>query len=245
MTVDTIKGNTRGKNVNKIYNEDCIAVMRQMENDSVDLVVTDPPYLMDYSSNKRQKNKFEGGGAILNDKNAEGLIIDYFEQCARIMKNNTHIYSFCSWHQIDFFKQEFEKHFKLKNIIIWHKPGGGIGDLKGSYMTDNEFVLFGHKGRRELRGKRIGTVQTWNKVTPSTMVHPTEKPVALLQNFIEKSSEEGEIVFDGFIGSGATGVAAINCGRKIVGCELDKRFHVIAEERVKSAESQDISQFFT
>ena len=221
---------------------DCIQHMKNMDEKSVDLVVTDPPYLMDYNSGFRTKNKFEGGGSIMNDKNSETLISDYFEQCYRILKDDTHIYSFCSWHKIDFFKQEFEKHFELKNILIWHKPGGGIGDLKGSFMTDNEFVMFGHKGRRELNGKREGSVQKFAKVTPSEMIHPTEKPVPLLKSFIQKSSNENEIVFDGFAGSGATGVAARECNRQFIGCELDERFFKIAKSRIENV--SDLTGFF-
>lgn len=215
-----------------------------MQPGSVDLVVTDPPYLMDYSSGFRQKNKFEGGGDILNDKDSHQLIIDYFEQCERILKDDTHIYSFCSWHQIDFFKTEFEKHFKLKNILIWHKPGGGIGDLNGSYMTDNEFILFGHKGRRDLNGKREGSVQKFNKVPPSSMVHPTEKPIKLLRSFITKSSSPGDTVFDGFLGSGATGVAALIEEREFIGCELDERFYKISKNRLNDA-STTLVDFFS
>ena len=217
----------------KLHHGDTIEFMRQMPAESVDLVLTDPPYLMDYSSNFRQVNKFEGGRSIANDLPTDTqLIVDYFEQCHRILKNDTHIYSFCSWHKLDFFKIEFEKHFTLKNILIWNKRGGGIGDLKGSYMSTNEFILFGHKGRRELLGKRGPSVLEFDKVPASKMIHQTEKPVPLLSYLVNKSSNPGDIVFDGFMGSGTTGLAAQQNGRDFIGCEIDDIHFNSANERL-------------
>lgn len=222
-----------------LYNEDCLTVMRNLDDASIDCVVTDPPYLMDYQSGQR-KTKF---AKIENDVDAHQLITDYFSECNRIMKNDTHIYSFCSWHKIDFFKQEFEKHFTLKNIIVWHKPGGGMGDLKGSFMPNHELLLFGHKGRRELKGKRISDVLTVNKIPGSKMVHPTEKPVPELKMLIEKSTNEGDVVFDGFMGSGAVGVAAMECGRGFVGCEMIPEYFDIAQSRMNQTDT--LQSFFS
>lgn len=226
--------------MNKLHNEDCISVMRSMEDKSVDLVLTDPPYLMDYLSGRRK----ESFGKIENDVDSYDLISDYFDECERIMKDDTHIYSFCSWHRIDFFKQEFEKRFNLKNIMVWYKPGGGMGDLECGYTPNYELILFGHKGRRPLNGKRIADVMTVVKVPGSKMVHPTEKPVPELRKLIEKSSNPGDVVFDGFMGSGAVGVAAKETGRSFVGCELSEEYFKICEKRITRASYSNIESFF-
>src|SRR5690606_18015226 len=111
-----------------LYQRDCIEGMRMLPAESVDLVVTDPPYLMNYRSNRRVVNdKFNH---IANDVDSHSLISDYFTECHRVLKDDTAIYAFCSWHHIDFFKTEFERHFKLKNIIVWNKNNHGSGDLK-------------------------------------------------------------------------------------------------------------------
>ena len=139
-----------------IYCGDCLNYMKKIPSESMDLIVTDPPYLINYQSSRRiKKEKFE---KIKNDVNSQQLICDYFEECNRILKNNTAIYCFCSWHHIDFFKQEFEKHFKLKNIIVWNKNNHGTGDLKGSYAPKHEFILYGHKGRCLNKSKRLADV---------------------------------------------------------------------------------------
>lgn len=209
---------------------DCIEYMKGLPPASVDLIVSDPPYLMDYKSNRRVvKEKFD---KILNDVDSHGLISEYLEQCERILKNDTAIYIFCSWHNIDFFKTEFEKHFKLKNIIVWNKNNHGSGDLRGAYAPKHEFILFGHKGRSLFREKRIPDVIDFAKVDSSKLVHPTEKPVGLLEIFIRNSSDPEDIVFDGFMGGGSTGIAALKNGRCFIGCELDPNFYAVAADRI-------------
>ena len=221
-----------------LHHGDCISKMNSMKAGSVDLVVTDPPYLMDYQSNMRSKTpQFE---KIAGDVDGHQLIKDYFEGCHRILKDDTHIYSFCSWHHIDFFKQEFQKLFTLKNIMIWHKGGGGIGDLEGSYSTDYEFILFGHKGRKNLNrralGKRTSGLIKVSRVFPGSMVHATEKPVELIEKMIIASSDKDDVVFDGFMGAGSHGMAAVRNQRGFVGCELEQGYFDTAKKRIESSE---------
>ena len=210
----------------KLYNGDCLEIMKDIKDKSIDLIVTDPPYLIDYQSNYR-RNKYK---KIKNDIKAEELISNYFKECYRILKDNTAMYSFCSWHNIDFFKREFEKYFKLKNIIVWNKNNTSMGDLKGSYAPKHEFILFGHKGRKLINGFRYPDVleakRTGNKL------HPTQKPIDLLEIFIKTSSDVGDIVFDGFMGSNSTGIASIKNNRKFIGIELDIDYYNTAKQRI-------------
>mgnify|MGYP005862256575 FL=1 len=216
----------------KLYNGDCLEIMDNIDDKSIDLIITDPPYLINYQSNRRKKkDRFD---KIKNDKDNYILIQEYFKECYRIMKNNTAIYCFCSWHNIDFFKREFEKYFKLKNIIIWNKNNHGTGDLKGSYAPKYEFILFGHKGRTLLREKRISDVIDCAKIPSKKLTHPTEKPQKLLGIFIKQSSDESNIVFDGFMGTGSCGMVANNLNRKFIGIELDENYFNIAKERIEN-----------
>ena len=216
----------------KLYQGDCLEIMGGIKDKSVDLIVTDPPYLMDYQSNRRKKeDRFD---KIKNDKENYMLIQDYLEECHRIMKDNTAIYCFCSWHNIDFFKNEFEKHFKLKNILVWNKNNHGTGDLKGSYAPKHEFILFGHKGRTLLREKRIADVIDCPKISSNKLTHPTEKPQDLLEIFIKQSSDVGSIIFDGFMGTGSCGIAAKKLNRNFIGIELDEKYFNIAKDRIEN-----------
>ena len=216
----------------KLYQGDCLEIMGGIKDKSVDLIVTDPPYLMNYQSNRRKKeDRFD---KIKNDKGNYMLIQDYLEECHRIMKDNTAIYCFCSWHNIGFFKNEFEKHFKLKNILVWNKNNHGTGDLKGSYAPKHEFILFGHKGRTLLREKRIADVIDCPKISSNKLTHPTEKPQDLLEIFIKQSSDVGSIIFDGFMGTGSCGIVAKKLNRNFIGIELDEKYFNIAKNRLEN-----------
>lgn len=130
---------------------DCLELMRQIPDDSIDMVLCDPPYGMNWNSNRRKgESKHRKIG---NDDNLEWLA-DFTKQCFRVLKNNRCGYFFCSFHNIDIFKQELEKLFKIKNLIVWVKNNHGTGDLKGSYAPKHEMIWFVVKGRPLLRGKR-------------------------------------------------------------------------------------------
>ena len=213
----------------KLYKGDCLEVMDKLikQNVKVDAIITDPPYGIDYRSNHR-KEKYE---KISND-NDLSFLDDFFQKCDKLLKDDTHIYCFCSWHHIDKFKIAFEKYFTLKNVIVWEKNNTSMGDLKGSYAPKHEFILFGHKGRRLRNGKRLPDILQANRT--GNKLHPTQKPISLLQIFIEQSSNENEIILDPFMGSGSTGVAALNTNRKFIGIELDRKYFNIAKDRLEN-----------
>lgn len=218
----------------KLYQGDCLEVMKDIEDGSVDLVVTDPPYLCDYS---RHDNKSRFSKKIANDENTdknEKMIRQYFKECYRIMKKDTAIYCFCNYKKIDFFKQELEKTgFNLKNIIVWDKQRNGMGDLKTTFGYSHEFILFASKGQPKIRGRRISDVWQFKRVSSKQQVHQNQKPTELLSLAITKSSDEGMIVFDGFMGSGSTGVACLNTNRNFIGIELDEGYFETAKERIE------------
>lgn len=209
----------------ELWQGDCLELMKNIPDGSVDLVLTDPPYLCDYS---RHDSKSRFTKKIANDENNsanEGMIERYLQECFRIMKHNTAIYCFCNYKKIDFFKQQIEKAgFNLKNIIIWDKLGY-------SY----EFIIFASKGQPKIRGKRIPDVWQFARVKPKEQTHQNQKPIDLLKQAIEKSSDEGEVVFDGFMGSGSTGVACANTNRRFIGIELDEGYFSIAKKRIEEA----------
>lgn len=218
---------------------DCLDLMKTLGAESVDLVLTDPPYGMDYQSNRRTVT--EKFNKIENDINLSwlpGLIAEL----SRVLRNNSAIYMFCSWHNVDVFKKEFEKHFKLKNILVWVKNNHGSGDLTGAYAPKHEFILFGHKGRSLFREGRQPDVLFADKVPGSKMVHPTEKPVALLERLIRNNSNQSDTVFDPFMGSGTTGVAALNTCRKFIGVERDEAYFDIAKTRLTSEDSNLLAE---
>ena len=216
---------------------DCLELMKNIPDGSVDLVLTDPPYLCDYS---RHDSKSRFSNKIANDENNssnELMIERYLRECYRIMKDSTAIYCFCNYKKIDFFKQQIENAgFNLKNIIIWDKQRNGMCDLLTTFGYSYEFIIFASKGQPKIRGKRIPDVWQFARVKSKEQTHQNQKPIDLLKQAIEKSSDEGAVVFDGFMGSGSTGVACVNTNRHYIGFELDPQYYDIAGKRLDEAE---------
>lgn len=139
---------------------------------------------------------------------------------------------FCNDIKIDFFKQTIEKYFKIKNILIWEKNNGTMGDLKGSYRKSAEFIIFATKGRHILNGKRDTDVLHFKRVPPSKQEHQNQKPIKLIKYLISKSSKRGDTVLDCFMGSGTTCLAAKKMHRNYIGIEIDKKYYNIARRRI-------------
>lgn len=220
--------------LNMIYNEDCLEGMKRIANESVDLIVTDPPYLVKYKTGRRKDKKHKFSSVIANDDNPD-TISAYIEDCYRIMKPNSAMYMFCSADKVDFFKTELEKHFKIKNMIIWVKNNHTAGDLAAAFGRKYEIIFLVNKGRKIFNGKRVTDVWEFDRVGSQSLVHQNQKPLALIEQAITKHSNRGDVVFDGFMGSGTTAVACINTDRNYIGFELDTEYHAIAEKRVSDA----------
>tara|TARA_R110001632_G_C11236606_1_gene407247 strand:- start:104 stop:796 length:693 start_codon:yes stop_codon:yes gene_type:complete len=211
---------------------DCLERIKEIETGSVDMILTDPPYGMDFQSNRRViKDKFN---KIENDKNVDWLP-DLLQECFRVMSDDSALYCFCSWHKIDVFKQEIQKLFKIKNIIVWVKNNHGSGDLKAAYAPKHEFVIYAHKGRSLFRDKRTPDVMEYPKIHSSKLQHPTEKNTDMLELFIKNNSDNRALILDPFMGSGSTGVAAKNINRKFIGIEMDEGYFNIAKKRINEA----------
>ena len=225
--------------LNVVYNEDCLEGMKQIPNKSVDLVITDPPYLIDTVGSGLYSQKDKQYIKELNFMK-DGFSKEILDEICRVMKK-INLYIFCSQKQIipllDYFVREKKCNW---NIITWHKTNP-IPACGNKYLTDTEYVLF----FREKGVKIYGDYQTkftyyltpLNQKDKIKYNHPTIKPLNIIQNFIINSSKEGEIVLDPFMGSGTTAIACMNTNRNYIGFELDKGYYDIILERIKNHKS--------
>lgn len=213
--------------------------MREIEDCSVDLVVTDPPYGIDFRSGHRQKSELKSIEGILNDgKDNTEFLSGVIDELNRVMKDNSHIYWFTRWDRIQHQMPLLERYFNVKNAIVWKKNNWSMGDLQGAYAGQYEVILFAQKGRRilnEVEGrKRHPDVLEFDRVPASRLRHSHEKPEDLIEFLIRKSSNEGELVLDPFAGSGTTAAVAKRLNRDYITIELDEDFAKIAGDRIRN-----------
>lgn len=216
---------------NKIINADCLDILKQLPDKCVDLVLTDPPYGMSFQSNHR-KEKY---AQIQNDNNLDWLD-DWCKQINRIKKDNSHIYIFCSWHNVDVFKNTVEKFFPIKNILIWEKNNTGMGDLINDYAPQYEMCLYSNPSNKALNGRRDSNILRYART--QNELHPTQKPTELFSFLVAKSTNENDLVLDCFSGSGTTAIACHNLKRRFICIEKDKDYYEASVKRLADAQKQ-------
>lgn len=202
-----------------IFKGDCNDYMKQCDI-KYDLVLSDPPYAMDFKSGWSDWDKIE------NDKRNDtiNLLDETFKNLYDVMKDDAHIYVFGNPNEIENIKPLFTKYFKLKNMLIWDRNIIGMGDLK-TYGRSYDVIYFGYKKDwKELNGTRDRDVLSFDRLSPNNLTHPTEKPQTILEYLIKKSSNEGDYIFDPFAGSGSLIKAGIKTGRNAHGCEIDSQY---------------------
>ena len=190
-------------------------VMLLLENRPADMVHTDPPYGVSYQSNMRtQSDKFD----VLKNDDVFLDIAPVIEACSKGW-----VFVWTSWKVLTTWIDMFSSFGYPSNQVIWFKGGGGIGDLKKTFSSDYETALVWHRGA-ELTGKRIGSVWKVEKDGAGSYVHPTQKPVALPEEAIDKTTRSGDIILDLFGGSGSTLIACEKINRKARLMELDEKY---------------------
>lgn len=214
---------------------DCLERIKELQNGSVDLCVSDVPY------------KLTGGGKGdgVNSKRPKGILSDntqlmqvpkfedWLPELYRVMKEGSHIYLMCNFKNLNDLMNKTEAvGFKHVNLLVWEKNNCTPSQF---YMKNCEYTLLLRKGKSKYINN-IGdskTVHKFNNII-GNKVHPTEKPVDLMKFYVENSSVVGDVVLDMFMGSGSTGVAALSTGRKFIGVEMDLNYFNISKERLEN-----------
>lgn len=222
---------------------DCLELMKDIPDKSIDLIVTDPPYKT-ISGGHNTPKWISGYGNSVLYKN-DGKIFEYnninhedwLKECYRILKDNTHIYIMTNLLNLFTLKNIAEKvGFKLHNLLVWEK---NTANANRWYMKNCEYVLFMRKGKsKSINNPSSKTIHKFNNIVGNKR-HPTEKPIDLMELYVSNSSKENDIVLDPFMGSGTTGVACINTNRNFIGIELDEKYFNIAKERINNIVRKD------
>lgn len=234
-----------------LYHENCISAMKRIDAQSVDLVVTDPPYNLgnfmknrDTNLRRMRENFFVSAGwDDMEFEEWETSMDEFFKAAARVMKRGGAMILFMAIIKVETIIQLAEKHgFYYKTTGIWHKTNPMPRNMNLHFVNSTEaWIYFIYK-------KRTGTFNNGGamfhdfietSVTPNSErkygKHPTQKPESLIQHFVEILSNPHDRVLDPFMGSGTTGVVAKRADRDFIGIELDEGYYRTAEERIGGA----------
>jgi len=186
-------------------------VNKLMDGQKADMVFTDPPYGYEYLSNHQTKHN-----KLLNDDK----ILDFAPTCKEFMFDNSSIFVCGSFQTINKWIDYISQYFSYKNLIVWTKNNWSMGDLKGAFAGQHELIIFAHKGKIELLGKREPDVWNFDRVPPK--IHPTQKPVELIKYAMSKV--QSGLVLDVFGGSGSTLIACEKSNKINYMMELDPKY---------------------
>lgn len=229
-----------------LINDDCFSALKQIPDGSIDLILTDPPYnIAKYSTGNL---KFTWRSDINNDLAEWDLEelkpTDLIDEFKRILSPKGNIFIFCSYNIIGDYHKAFDSEFDTFQFMVWHKTNPVPNFRKSSFLNSCELIVAcWNKGH------------TWNFTNQADMhnfiessicmgrervkdkegknLHPTQKPMAILEKIIRIASNENDVILDCFNGVGSTGDAALKNGRRYIGIEIDTNYIDATEERLK------------
>lgn len=210
---------------------DCLS---KLQDGSVALVLTDPPYGMDYRSDRRtdreQERKHETIAGDASTEDAAQGISDCLKELYPKLKQDAHVFCFCHWSNESSIRDSVEDAgYRIRGSLIWVKNHAGMGDPSTTFAPKHERIIHAVKGSPVLFSRSSDVL---NADRCDSERHPTEKPVALLKQLIEVTTTENEIVVDPFAGVASTLVAAKELKRSFFGCEIDEGYYRKGADRI-------------
>ena len=233
----------------KIYNDDCLNVMNKLDNDTVDLLLTDPPYNLGQFMKSRNAGVFRmrenhfvaSGWDDLEYDDWSQQMQAFFNEAFRVVKTKGAMIVFMSLMKLEtVISLATEAGFYYKTVGVWHKTNPMPRNMNLTFVNSTEawiyFVKGSASGTFNNDGKMIHD-HFETSLTPMTEKkhgkHPTQKPVKLLEKFVSILSNSGDMVLDPFMGSGSTAVASLNLGRNFIGSELDEEYFKVSKNRIE------------
>jgi DNA modification methylase len=248
----------------RLVNCDYLELLKQIPDSSASLVLSDPPFGINYQNNYT-KSQHE----ILKGDEAKFSYLEFGREAYRILKENSAIFVFTGWSEYpEHYKQLESCGFSMKEPLICQKRASGKTDLYGSFQTNSDWIIFAHKGRFKfkktnlVKNKKAGVVPNigrkpvplyktrfpscwfgeeypWSSENSAyqkanNIYHPTIKGLEFCKWLILLSTEPGDLVVDPFVGSGTTAVAASMLSRNYLACEINAGFFETAKKRLDS-----------
>lgn len=216
---------------NTLINGDALTVLRQMEAESVNFIITDPPYGVDFQSGRVEKARRKD--KIANDK---APFIWWLYDAFRVLAVGGGLLCFSRWDVQQVFIDAMKiAGFSVKSVIVWDRVVHGMGDLKSTFAPRYDTCIFAVKGSYAFPNGRPADVIQCQRINGADLRHPNEKPLDLMRRLIEATTKPNDLILDPFAGSGTTLVAALQSGRRYIGVDLSPQHHETAQRRLYEA----------
>lgn len=242
-SIQSLKGGIKIE-LNKIYNEDCIEGMKRIPHKSISLVLTDPPYNISVKNNFHTMRGRAGIDFGEWDKGFD--LLKWIRPAVATLKEGGSIIIFNSWQNMSYIKDELTKcDTTVKEMIIWKKNNPMPRNRDRLYVTSCEYAIWAVKGKgwsfNRQRDTYENTVFEYPIVSHKYRLHPTQKPINLIEDLINIHSDKNDTILDPFMGSGTTAAACINTNRNYIGFELDRTYCDITNDRIKTILSKQLN----
>jgi site-specific DNA-methyltransferase (adenine-specific) len=232
--------------INRLYNEDCLTGIAKLKDNSIDAVITDPPY------NISKENRFHTMGRAGTDFGEWDKGFDQLAWLRVVMpkiKDGGALIIFNAWRVLgELYPFLEDNRFTVKEMLTWKKPNPMPRNTDRLYVTSCEFAIWAVKGKgwtfNRQRDSYENAIFTHTTPSPTERIHPTQKPVGLMQDLVKIHTNKGDLILDPFSGSGTTALASLSLQRNFIGFELsseyfDKTHKRLFRESVASSELKD------
>ena len=235
--------------LDRIHLLDAIEGLKRLPDESVDLIVTDPPYnIASRNRHTIRGNKLMttaesfGSWDVMHPFDHEILILQLISQAFRVLKRGGSLYLFTGRHENGYYvRKAVERGFTYRNQIAIVKTPAMVSVFKNSWRNGFDVCMFLTKGRVgafHFPGHAEAVNVYQHAIQSKHSKHPTEKPLGLIKRLVSVSSNPGDLVVDPFMGSGTTAVAARALGRRFLGFELNPEYIMMAEERLRKTDRE-------
>jgi len=230
-----------------LYNDDSRARIKHIPDNSIDLILTDPPYnLSPYSTgNMKFKWRKEVNNDLASWDQVDFAPAEWLAEFKRVLKPTGNIFAFCSYNLIGKWHEAFDPEYDTFQFFVYHKTNPIPKFRKAGFLNSCELIICcWNKGHTWNFGKQSEMHNFFEgpicmgKERLKDPIHPTQKPVKLLSHIIKIASSEGDVVFDPFMGVASTGIAALQNNRNFIGIDTDKTYFNAAEKRIKDYVNQ-------
>lgn len=229
----------------KLYHGDCLEVMKEISDKSVDCIITDPPYLHESGG----RGKFLLGDSLDREKYNMGELSDFgkdqiynFLNASKRINKKKQWYIFCSEKQVVYYLSWCIENNLKYNLLTWNKPLSVLNTER--FSTNMEYIVRIYDNGCKLNKlsddklNYYSKYKVCNQLRGKNKIHGSQKPIEIVEQFIELSTNKGDIILDCFMGSGTTGVACYNTKRHFIGIEKDDNYFKLAKERIDNAMAQ-------